>query len=341
MSRDAESQPAHGNTPPATAELNCPPVAYAALDARGRISEINGAASRLLGRSGRQLRGWLFTSFITERSEQRTFNAQLRASRPLAKRPRAGTAEFHLRCAGHRTRLVEITTLPFYEGAGGLLLALADVSAPLQVEKELLRASEHEKGSLGHDLHDGVCQQLMGVAMMAQSFAEACERRSRAADAAKMRQLSDLVRDACQQAREVAQRLRPLECESSGLSAALENLAARQSGHGIRCRMLGGPLVLVRDPEAALHLFRIAEEAVENARRHSRAQRIDIALTETAHQIILTVSDDGSGFRVTDTKAASLGIRLMRHRARLIGAALAIESAPSRGTLIRCALPSS
>jgi signal transduction histidine kinase len=121
------------------------------------------------------------------------------------------------------------------------------------------------------------------------------------------------------------------------LLAALRSLAAQVQ------KMCGIPLdlnlddhVRVENHNAAVHLYRISQEAITNAARHSHASRIWLSLQDIDRDITVTVSDDGVGIPPDLSEKKGLGLRLMLYRARMIGATLSIHGRPEGGTLIRC-----
>jgi signal transduction histidine kinase len=97
--------------------------------------------------------------------------------------------------------------------------------------------------------------------------------------------------------------------------------------------------VLIRDGTTAMHLHRIAQEAVSNAIRHGKARRIVVELSERNGRVALTVEDDGVGLTEGWQKSQGLGTRIMAHRAAMIGADFAIDLNPTGGTFVKCSLP--
>ena len=126
-----------------------------------------------------------------------------------------------------------------------------------------------------------------------------------------------------------------------GLMSALSDLTSKTEAiYGIPCPLSCEEAVLVHDKAVATQLYYIAQEAVHNAVKHAKPPRINVQLAEIDQVISLKVSDEGIGF---DRKAVlageGLGLKIMQHRARLIGASLSIKSAPSSGAIIKCSAP--
>ena len=206
-----------------------------------------------------------------------------------------------------------------------------------EAEKELLAAGERERRRIGQDLHDSLCQHLTATAMAGQVLGEKLAGRS-LPEEADARRLVTLVEDGIVLARSLARGLAPVELEAEGLMAAFRDLATTTTGNfHIDCLFEAPHPVLVDDSTISTHLFRIAQEAVSNAIKHGRARRVTIGLSQEADDILLEVRDDGSGFREPPLNGQGMGLHIMRHRAAMIGAKLAIRRAPP-GTVLSCRL---
>lgn len=209
-----------------------------------------------------------------------------------------------------------------------------------RLEHEITEISESERRSLGQALHDGVCQHLSGVGMMAATLSDVCEQKSDPETADKLREISSLIRSATNDARDVARGLHPVDVDANGLVAALRDLTARYHVHGqTRCVLNCHEPVPVHDNTVAMHLYRIVQEAVVNASKHAHARNITVHLGIRQQDIMLSITDDGLGLPADHDQAAGLGLKLMRYRASSIGAALTMAARPAGGTIIRCSLP--
>ena len=206
-----------------------------------------------------------------------------------------------------------------------------------EAEKELLAAGERERRRIGQDLHDSLCQHLTATAMAGQVLGEKLATQS-LPEEADARRLVTLVEDGIALARSLARGLAPVELEAEGLMAAFRDLAKTTTSHfNIDCRFEAPHPVLIDDSLTSTHLFRIAQEAVSNAIKHGRARHVTIRLLQEGDDIVLEVRDDGSGFREPPINSQGMGLHIMRHRAAMIGATLAIEPS-TPGTLLRCQL---
>jgi signal transduction histidine kinase len=208
-----------------------------------------------------------------------------------------------------------------------------------RLEEEILRVSEREQRRIGHDLHDSLCQQLTGTAFAAQALSDRLTA-SNPAEAAAAGKVVSLIEDGIELTRQLARGLHPVELKGHGLADALSELASNCTVHLQKSCVFDCPNpIVVRDPEAAIHLFRIVQEAVNNAVKHSRATRIEIRAAENAGAIALSVTDNGAGLPDGASRKGGMGLNIMAYRARLVGADFRIERPAPGGTRIVVTLP--
>lgn len=209
-----------------------------------------------------------------------------------------------------------------------------------QLERDLVSVSEYEQQRIGQDLHDGLCQNLAAIGCAVQALADDLQVKS-LPDARDAEMIAESVRQATVEARDLARGIFPVHVDHSGLSAALGDLArmnSRLTGAEIRFREEGE--THLEHPEAAMHLYRIAQEAVANAVRHGHAQHITIDLISRDGELELKITDDGDGIRKSrDLDGEGMGLRTMRYRAQVLGAAMEITSKRSGGTMVACVVP--
>ncbi len=208
-----------------------------------------------------------------------------------------------------------------------------------RLEEEILKISEAEQQRIGHDLHDNLCQHLTATALAGQVLGERLTAKAmpEAADAAKV---VELVEEGITLARSLARGLHPVEMEADGLMAAFQELAENITvGTKIQCVFERSAPVLIRDDSVATQLYRIAQEAVRNAVRHGKPKRIGISLAETNSLVRLCVEDDGIGIPEGAPEKGHLGIRIMAHRAAMVGGSFLMEPAPTGGTIVTCSFP--
>lgn len=206
-----------------------------------------------------------------------------------------------------------------------------------RLENALLDISEQEQRRLGQDLHDGLCQSLSGLAFMARSLTKTLEAQNLLELAAEAARLADLIHQSVEQSRDIAKGLHPVVMDAEGLVSALHELAARSSG-SIACRLRCEHMVPITNNGVALHLYRIAQEAVTNALKHSDARSITLSLRLRQDQLSLSVADDGCGLPDVIHASHGMGLRLMKYRAEVIGADFAIGRRKKHGTRMTCLL---
>jgi len=211
----------------------------------------------------------------------------------------------------------------------------AEIERCQQLEREILIISEREQQRIGHDLHDTLCQHLTGTAIACTILGEKLTADSRP-EVEDATQIVGLIEEGIVIARNLARGLFPVEIEGEGLLSALRELATTHDGrNGIACRFEGKRPPLIHDTFAAAHLYRVAQEAVRNAALHSGARNIVIGLAEEGGSATLSVRDDGRGIPNPSEGRKGMGLHIMRHRARMIGAVFGIES-NAHGTVIAC-----
>ena len=210
-----------------------------------------------------------------------------------------------------------------------------DITERKRMESEVLHIAEREQQRIGQDLHDGLGQLLTGAAMISKAVAQRLKKKSRVL-AGEAEQLTCILNEAIAQARQLARGLQPLDSPDE-LPTALRELGFRtESIPGIACRIRADALPNTCTLLAATHLYRIAQEAVNNAVRHGRAKNIEISSQSLGSAVRLTIRDDGAGF--SEPRGRGLGLRIMDYRARVIGGRLDIRSSPGAGTAVVCSL---
>jgi len=209
-----------------------------------------------------------------------------------------------------------------------------------RLEREILDISERERHSIGADLHDNLGQQLTALELMCTLAKEDAAAHPELAD--RLNLMSRMLREAVAQTRFLARGLVPVGAEPDALQLGLAELAERTGAIGkLRCTFACPRPVALTDPFTAGHFYRIAQEAVNNAVKHARARHIEIRLEETSGRLDLVVMDDGEGLPpARSVRPGGIGLRVMRHRANVIGAQLTIEARRGEGVVVRCSLPS-
>lgn len=214
----------------------------------------------------------------------------------------------------------------------------AEIDEKRELEKTILEISDLEQARIGHDLHDGLCQQLVSAAFSANMLQETLERTSspgtRDAD-----RIAEMIDDAITQARNLARGLYPVRLETEGLEMALRELASAMSRRfGIACEVECPTAIMDYRPHSDIHLYRIAQEAVVNAVKHGNARNIVLTFTAGNSHTELSIRDDGVGINRTTPNPEGMGLRIMEYRARMIDADFSVMIHPVGGTVVTCRL---
>ena len=212
-----------------------------------------------------------------------------------------------------------------------------DISERKRLEQEILEISDREKRRIGQDMHDSLGQLLTGIGFKSKSLENKLAAKQ-VPEGAIARQIAELVTQAIMQARGLARGLQPVEPRPAGLMSALQELATNvQDLFPVACTFRCPALVEIANPAVATHLYRIAQEACNNAIKHGRAQQIDIVLARADDDVLtLTVADDGVGFAQPTGATKGMGMQIMSYRAAAIGGSIAIRANGESGTIITC-----
>ncbi len=211
----------------------------------------------------------------------------------------------------------------------------SEITVRQRLEHDIINISESERERLGQDLHDEVAQDLVGIACSLDLLARRLEQES-LPQAVQAREITGLVDRALTEVRNVARGLFPATLRAEGLCRSLEELCQLMSdSFKIECRVVyDGPASAI-DPGIAIHLYRIAQEAANNAVKHGHAREIIMTLRERNGELKLTIADDGIGIPQPSQRRSGMGLQIMDYRARCIGGTLTIgRRAPGSGTLI-------
>jgi PAS domain S-box-containing protein len=224
---------------------------------------------------------------------------------------------------------------------GAFVCVVRDLSEREALQREVLDAAEHEKRAIGQELHDSIGQQLTGLRFYAEMLAQSLGAKAlpEAEQADKLRRILEAVGH---QVRELSHGLMPVIADGGGLPRALGQLAADLDYlDTFTCEFTcTDPTVTARlSGSDATQLYRIAQEATQNAIRHSQGDKIRISLGLTGAAIVLEIADNGAGIAEDKLQQPSGGIRIMQHRAAILGACLRIiNNDESGGTAVQCRL---
>ncbi len=213
-----------------------------------------------------------------------------------------------------------------------------DITDRRRLEQEILRISDQERRRIGQDLHDGLGQMLTGIGLISQNLARVM---SAGGDerAGEVEEITELIKEADQYARSLARGLVPVDLDEQGLATALSRLAKNAERlFGITCTFEEVGSSPIYDENVAIHLYRIAQEAVSNAVKHGRASTVRVMLAAGEDQVRLRIQDDGVGFPDKLDDDHGMGVRIMQYRARMISGVLDIRRGLKGGSVVTCTL---
>lgn len=214
---------------------------------------------------------------------------------------------------------------------------IRDISERKLLEKEILSISEREQRRIAQDYHDSLSQHLTGIVYMFKALQKKMSLSAEESKAAE--KIGRLIAEAVDLGRGLARGLYPVRPESNGLMSALQELSVNiEKMFNVACRFDGEPPVLIDDNAVATHLYRIAQEAVSNAIKHGESRNVWIGLKSSSGRILLTIQDDGVGIGKSETPTGGMGLNIMKYRARMIGATVAVRQTAEGGTLVVCSM---
>lgn len=317
------------------------PVAIGLLDSAGRVLRVNAAAEKLSGFKSKEMQGrqvWKLP--ILGRDEvgpsRNRFDSLLKGN------AKSVSACIPMQNRNGQTYYMDLETTAVHRPDGGidyLISTGVDVTEQRKLEAEVIRVAEQEHIRIGHDLHDGVGQTLTGIAALVDALAEGLEGEKKK-DAER---IHALVKTAISETRRLSHGLSPAAVKNRGLACGLVLIAETvQKNFRRECsHQIDEPAPKVNQ-EAEIHLFRIAQEAINNAIRHGGATKMHISLRrKSTTQGIMEIRDNGRGFPSGKSAVPNegIGLRVMEHRAHLINGDLKIQASKGKGVRVVCLFP--
>jgi len=343
------------------AVLNSAFDAIITIDSRGIIQTVNGATERIFGYQSTEMIGknvkmlmpiphrQAHDSYI-QRYEQTGEKHILDNARELVACRKDGS-EFPIELS-----VTEVDHSKVFTGI------VHDISERKRLQRHILEIGAEEQRRIGLELHDGTGQELTGLALHAGTLLElfdAIPKKSvdgitggfvHEARLAKMREFAAKLfrglNEANHNVQQLAHGIMPVQIEPQGLQAALEELTASIANRRqLTCRFVCSATVVVSNIAVATHLYRIAQEALNNALRHSQADEIIVSLENHGDHVAFEVTDNGVGINsvLKPTKKSidrnGMGLRTMQYRCGMIGGTFQLEQLESGGTTVKCIVP--
>jgi len=307
------------------------------VDREGRIVKVNPAVEMTSGYSAGELVGKLiWESGLVDEEEVPKVRARLQ--RLLDGEPRV-TAMSRGRTKSGELRVLHVHNTAMRDACGEVehfIITAIDMTEQQRLQHHLMEAVEQEQARIGHDLHDSVGQILTGIGVMT----EMLQARLSGAEREEAGRIHELAREAIHQVRQLSRSMSPAAVQHRDLTASLLLLADTvRTSLRRNCECHLDPQVQVTDPACSGHLFRIAQEAVNNAIRHGNPSLVTLSLwRDDAGNGFLEVFNDGTPF---DCKSGSegIGMSVMNYRASLIHADVSLSCPVGGGVKVTCKFP--
>jgi two-component system sensor kinase FixL len=312
-------------------------VGIITLDRRGIIESVNPAVRQVFGYTPDEVVGRSVNRLMASPDQARHESFLDHYLQAGEKQILGARNEVLGLCKDGRVIILELSLAGFNSSGRRHFVALVrDITARKRLERELLETSERERQRIGRDLHDSLGQQLHGLSYLA-ALLEKDLRDDASPRAAEVGQLNKHLNEALELTRGLAHGLQPVRPVPQGLMIALRELAEHTRRlYRVDCHFQCASAVLIHRHNAATHLYRITQEAVNNAMKHGKATRVRIKLTTTSHRIVLEVIDNGMGIGRQTNRSTGMGLHIMQYRADAVRGSLAIQKLPERGTKVVC-----
>jgi PAS domain S-box-containing protein len=309
------------------------------LDRDGRIVMVNPAVERASGYKSSELIGKsIWDCGLVDPSEEPMARNRMRQIFEGAERV---TGISRARTKSGELRIMKIHNTATRDDQGqveNIIITAVDVTEENRLQQLMMETVEHEQARIGHDLHDGVGQLLTGIGVMTESLAGDLSGSQKTAAS----RIFDLVQQAILHVRQLSRCMSPTALEDRDLATSLLLLAETlRSSLRISCQTKLDTTLKVEDRSASGHLFRIAQEAANNAIRHGRPQKVCITLrADDSSHGVLEIFNDGVPFECPPAQVTQgIGLRVMKHRAGLIHAEFSINRPPDGGLSVICRFP--
>ncbi len=310
------------------------------LDPQGRIVSLNPAAERIFESSASQVKGELINELLPDCSDE------------LVAGPGGTDIEIHLK-AGQEIRHYSLALSPLKDWHGleaGSLLLLRDITEQQRTQSQVLEqqramAMLNERESLARELHDSLGQVLGYAGLQVDATVQLLRTGQGNIAAVQLEHLGEVMREAHADLREFILNLHAAPSLHQPLLTTLRKyLDIYTTSYDIRTELIIDPVLHAErfSPETQLHIFRICQEALSNARKHSKARHVLVRFDVQAGWVCLSIQDDGRGFElegVATVNQQHYGLQFMQERATQLGGSLQIQSEPGKGTRIGLEIP--
>ena len=310
------------------------------LDPQGRIVRFNRACEHVSGYSFEEVKDKYFWDLCVVPEEAQRFKILIEQLR-VEHASKDYETSWVARDGSRRLIAWSSTILPGDDGTPAYIIATGlDITERKRLETAILEIGAEEQRRIGRDLHDGLGQQLTGIAFLSKVQEQKLAEKG-LTEAAEAARIVAMVNEAIQKTRELAHGVSPVISDAHGLMSALKRWAAEvEDLFNISCCLRVDEPVLIYDANMSTHLYRIAQEAVNNAIKHGQAKNIIISLYARDESGVLRIENDGLDLEEPPRNGSGMGMQIMNYRARMIGGLLKVEcGAGVRGLAITCQFP--
>ncbi len=303
------------------------------VDLAGNILHANKAELEMLGYTHEEYVGHHISEFHAVKGECEEIMTR------LERKERLCNFELALRCKDGSVRHV-LTDATVLDGSVGKALFFdRDITDRKGAVKGILELREQEQQRIGQDLHDGLCQQLIGIKFKL-ALLEKKLHEKKLAEATDATNIARVLDQAVEDTYRLVRGLQPVKLEAEGLMYALHELAASTSSlYNVSCVFRFRRPVLIHENAMAIHIYRIVQEAVSNAIKHGKATRLFIHLVPELERIVVSVKDNGIGFVRKHPGHPGMGLKIMHARARTMNGELRISARAHGGLRVTCVTP--
>ncbi len=243
------------------------------------------------------------------------------------------TFEYHIE---HNGSKFDCETRIVLSSVDEVLAIVRDITERKRLEKQILQIRDTERKRIGDELHDDLCQCLTGIALRSKVLEERLSGIS-SSDTKSAIEITNWINNAISKTRAIARGLHPIALELHGLQSALEEMISNtRKLYPIHCHLNYGKEVTLLKDEHAIHLYRIVQEALNNAIRHGHASNVWIEVIQNGKEISLAVKDDGVGIPDDIENTHGMGLQIMEYRSHIIHAKFDIRRNNDCGTLVTC-----
>lgn len=326
------------------------------LDARGKIVRVNTAAARFIGLKQSDIENRYYNDkhWVMLKPDRTPFPCEgWPVTRALSTHRTQKNVEMGMQRPDGSVSWFTVNVVPVLDRENrltGVVSVFIDITEPRKLRDEreyyvaeVTRAQEEERKRIARELHDGVGQSLTGLCLELDAAGRDLDR-PRDETRQRLKELRTRAEGIIRELRTFSHQLRPGTLDHLSLASALGSLIFEMNATGdiqVSCEVSGPEQKLSAETELAL--YRIAQEALNNVRKHSLATKVDVALNYRREKVRLTIADNGCGFQMPEEGnfgiLGRLGLVTMKERARLIGGVLSVKSRPDRGTTITADVP--